>query len=435
MTKHEEIIKYIYSLKVGTKISVRTIANDLNVSDGTAYRAIKDSEEMGIVSTVPRVGTLRIEKLEKKNEEKLTFAEVDNIVNGSVLGGRDGLHKTLNKFIIGAMTVEGMKKYISPGNLLIVGNREEAQRLAIENGCAVLITGGFSCSDEIRNLANKKQLPIISCTYDTFTVATLINKAISENMIKKDIILVEDIMKTDTAHVKTDSTIGELKELMRKTRNAEFPVLDDNDKVVGIITIKDLKSDATDDSRVAEYMTKDPITVSPRTSVAYVAHIMIWEGIECIPVIAGKRLIGIVNLQEVMRALQSASKQPQIVETVDDIVLKGFNYINTNAGMKFTGKITPEMLNPIGTASWNSLTMLMSTAGTLVLTQKYHMDIAVDYFTVLFIKPVQVDSEIEINTNILDMGRNNSKIEIEITSGKKQQLVGKALLSAKILRK
>lgn len=86
MSKHEEIIKYIQSLKVGTKISVRSIANDLNVSDGTAYRAIKDAETLGIVSTIPRVGTVRIEKVEKKNIENLTYAEVVNIVEGSVLG-------------------------------------------------------------------------------------------------------------------------------------------------------------------------------------------------------------------------------------------------------------------------------------------------------------------------------------------------------------
>lgn len=88
MSKHEDIIKYIQGLKAGTKISVRSIANSLDVSDGTAYRAIKDAEALGIVSTIPRVGTVRIDKVEKKNIENLTFAEVVNIVEGSVLGGK-----------------------------------------------------------------------------------------------------------------------------------------------------------------------------------------------------------------------------------------------------------------------------------------------------------------------------------------------------------
>jgi predicted transcriptional regulator len=87
-TKHEQILQYIDSLPIGEKISVRQIAKELNVSEGTAYRAIKDAENKGYVSTIERVGTIRIERKKKENIEKLTFAEVVNIVDGQVLGGR-----------------------------------------------------------------------------------------------------------------------------------------------------------------------------------------------------------------------------------------------------------------------------------------------------------------------------------------------------------
>ena len=142
-TKHEQIIRYITSLEIGEKISVRQIAKHLHVSDGTAYRAIKEAENQGIVSTIERVGTIRIEKKKKENFERLSFAEVINIVDGQVLGGRDGLHKTLNRFLIGAMKLEAMMRYTEAGSLLIVGNRVKAHELAIEAGAAVLITGVF----------------------------------------------------------------------------------------------------------------------------------------------------------------------------------------------------------------------------------------------------------------------------------------------------
>ena len=41
-TKHNRIIEYIKQLEVGTRISVRKIAQQLGVSEGTAYRAIKE---------------------------------------------------------------------------------------------------------------------------------------------------------------------------------------------------------------------------------------------------------------------------------------------------------------------------------------------------------------------------------------------------------
>ncbi|RZI12152.1 HTH domain-containing protein, partial [Staphylococcus aureus] len=52
MTKHEQILYYIESLSIGSKISVRKIAKFLNVSEGTAYRAIKDADKMGMVATI-----------------------------------------------------------------------------------------------------------------------------------------------------------------------------------------------------------------------------------------------------------------------------------------------------------------------------------------------------------------------------------------------
>ncbi|MBL3614146.1 GntR family transcriptional regulator, partial [Bacillus sp. RHFS18] len=152
-TKHEQILSYIDSLPVGEKISVRRIAKEMKVSEGTAYRAIKEAENKGFVSTIERVGTIRIEQKKKENIEKLTYAEVVNVIDGQVLGGKAGLHKTLNKFVIGAMELDAMMRYTAAGNLLIVGNRINAHRQALEAGAAVLVTGGFNTDDSIIELA------------------------------------------------------------------------------------------------------------------------------------------------------------------------------------------------------------------------------------------------------------------------------------------
>ena len=192
-TKHDLILEYIESLPVGNRISVRSIAKELSVSEGTAYRAIKDAENVGLVSTIQRVGTIRIERKLKKHIERLTFGEVVRIIEGDVLGGASGLDKVLNKFVIGAMTKHAMERYITPGSLMIVGNRAEVQKLALEDGAAVLITGGFDTTPEIAQLADELAMPILRTSYDTFTVATMINRALSDQLIKKDIMLVSDI--------------------------------------------------------------------------------------------------------------------------------------------------------------------------------------------------------------------------------------------------
>jgi predicted transcriptional regulator len=433
MSKHEDIIKYILSLDIGTKISVRGVSNDLGVSEGTAYRAIKESESIGIVNTIPRVGTVRVEKLEKRNIDKLTFEEVVNIVDGTLLGGKNGVHKTLEKFVIGAMEVETITKYIYPGALLIVGNREEAQRLALENGCSVLITGGFGCSEDIEKLANEIELPVISCTYDTFTVASLINKAIFENNVKKDIILVEDIMESNPEYLTTSDTVKKLKELVYSTKHERYPVIDEDEKVVGIVTIKDIR-DNKEDELITKIMVKEPIVVMPTTTVAYAAHIMAWEGIKLCPVVIKKKLVGVVSREDVMKAMQLVFRQPHVGETMEDLILKNFEFESNKDTMHFWGEIIPEMLDSIGTASWNALNMLLSTMGTIILRQNSNTNVAIDSFTSTFMKPVQMGRVIDIYSEVIDRGRYYSKVEVSMYNINKE-LIAKALLSAKVLKR
>jgi predicted transcriptional regulator len=434
MSKHEEIINYIHSLKVGTKISVRRISSELGLSDGTAYRAIKEAENMGIVSTIPRVGTIRVAKVDKKNIENLTYAQVTNILDATILGGNEGINGSLNKFIIGAMNVEYISKYIGPGYLLIVGNREEVQQLALENEAAVLITGGFDCSAKIKNLANKKGIPVLSSSYDTFTVASMINKAIYESMIKKEIILVEDVMDVNVTCLMVTDTVATWKKLMAETNHERYPVLDENMKLIGIVTLRDLQGHNDEDELIGKIMNNDPISVTPKTTVAYAAHIMGWDGIKICPVVHKKKVVGVLTIEHVIRAMEFALRQPQVAETIEDLILNNFSCAHEGERLHFNGQIIPQMLDPIGTASWSSLNMLLSTMGIMALRQNNNINISVDSISTYFLKPVQIGNVIDIYTEILDKGRSFSKVEISMYNRNKEP-VAKAMISAKIYKK
>lgn len=431
-TKHEIIIEYIENLPIGSKISVRRVAKDLKVSEGTAYRAIKEAENIGLVSTMPRVGTVRIKKQSKENIEKLTFAEIVNIVEGNVLGGRAGLHKTLNKFIIGAMEIDAMVKYIEPDNLLIVGNRLEAQKMALEIGAAVLVTGGFDTSDEIKKIADRKELPIIQTTYDTFTIATLINRAIYDQLIKKDIVLVEDIVVKEPYYLTQTAKVSTWKRMVKETTHTRFPVVDDDMRVIGIVTSKDVAG-AEVFSAIEKHMTKNPDTVTLKTSLASVAHTMAWEGIELIPVVENRRLIGVVSRQDVMKALQQGQKQPQVSMTINDSVLSNFKEEEIPGGVKLSGKITPMMTNHIGGASSGALMTLLTNAAYAAFRKAKYLDTVTENITVYFFKPIQIETLIVVEARILDMGRKNGKVDLTIYC--QSNIVCKAMLSAQVLDK
>ncbi|AKP48104.1 MULTISPECIES: DRTGG domain-containing protein [Bacillus] len=434
-TKHEQILEYIEGLPIGEKISVRQIAKALNVSEGTAYRAIKDAETKGFVSAIERVGTIRIEKKKKENIEKLTYAEVVNIIDGQVLGGRAGLYKTLNKFVIGAMKLDAMMRYTGAGNLLIVGNRTQAHELALRAGAGVLITGGFDTEDHVKKLADELELPIISTSYDTFTVATMINRAIYDQLIKKEIILVGDTLTPveKTAYLTLSDTVGDYHEKNKKTGHGRFPVVDQQLKVVGIVTTKDIMGYESDVS-IEKVMTKKPLTVSQRTSVASAAHMMIWEGIEVLPVVDDQnKLQGIISRQDVLKALQMNSRQPQVGETIDDLITKQFDISTSNQEQSnvYKFEVTPQMTNQLGTISYGVFTTLVTEAANRALKAQKKGDHVVENMTIYYFKPVQLESMIEIHPKVLEAGRKFGKIDIEVFNENK--LVGKALLMVQMI--
>jgi len=434
-TKHEQILNYIDELQVGEKISVRQIAKALNVSEGTAYRAIKEAENKGYVSTIERVGTIRIERKKKENIEKLTYAEVVNIVDGQVLGGRAGLHKTLNRFVIGAMKLDAMMRYTGAGNLLIIGNRVRAQEHVLKAGAAVLITGGFDTEDHVKRLADELQLPIISTSYDTFTVAAMINRAIYDQLIKKEIVLVEDILTPlkDTIYLKTTDNVALWHQYNKDTLHGRFPVVDQSFKVQGMITSKDIIGKSMD-MTIDKVMTKHPMTVSGKTSVASCSHMMVWEGIEVLPVVdEANKLEGIISRQDVLKALQMNQRQPQIGETIDDIVTKhvllakGKNKGETT----FSCEVTPQMTNHLGTISYGVFTTIVSEAANRILRGFKKGDLVVENMTIYFIKPVQMDSVIEISPKILEVGRKFGKVDVEVFNH--GILVGKAMMMCQLI--
>lgn len=99
MSKHQEILEYLENLAVGKRVSVRSISNHLKVSDGTAYRAIKEAENRGIVETRPRSGTVRVAQKAKVNIEKLTYAELQGLVTHKLLQEQRDSARSLVNFL------------------------------------------------------------------------------------------------------------------------------------------------------------------------------------------------------------------------------------------------------------------------------------------------------------------------------------------------
>ncbi|WP_424768068.1 DRTGG domain-containing protein [Paenibacillus sp. sgz302251] len=437
-TKHEQILHYIQGLKIGTKISVRAIAKALGVSEGTVYKAFKEAESSGLVSTKERIGTVRIDRKRREALDQLTFGEVAEIVEGKLFGGADGLDKTLHKFVIGAMELEAMLRYIDESSLLIVGNRVGAHRCALEEGAGVLITGGFEPSPEVIKLADERSLPIISSRHDTFTVASMINRAMYDRLIKRKIMLLEDIVTFSRPAdvLQVGHTNSDFHRLSRETGYSRFPVVDERSRVVGMMTAKDAIG-SPEDSPVEKLMTKQPITAAPNITVTSAAHTMAAEGIDLLPIVdRHRKLLGVVTRQEVLDAMRFAGKQPESGETFEDLMWAGFMASPSvsgqdELGIVYKGTTTPQMSGALGMVSEGLLATLMTQAARRMIRETAKRDYLLESITTYFVRPVHIDSEIKIIPRALEMSRKFTKLEIEVIDS--QGLAAKAMLTAQMI--
>lgn len=418
MTKHEQILNYIESLSVGSKISVRKIAKVLDVSEGTAYRAIKDAGQLGIVATIDRVGTVRIEKRNRDNIDNLTFNEIANIVEGQILGGKKGLGKTVSKFAIGAMELQDILKYIGSHTLLIVGNRADVQMEALKRDTAILITGGFQPSKEVVEYANEHELPIISSSYDTFLVANIINRAMYNQKIRKEILVVEDIVKpiNELSVLFDYMKINDYKKLANDTGHTRFPIVNEDFKLVGIVTSREIIN-MNEEDELGKIMTRNPLSVKLTNTVASCAHMMIWEGIELLPVTNNnKKAIGVINRQDVLKSMQLLGRQPQIGDTINDQIAKHIT-INSNG---ITVDVSPLVTNHYGTLSKAVFVGIIEETIRHEMRKYKKGNVMIENLNIVYIKTVPIESSIDVHYEMLDVGRNFAKLEVTMINNKEK---------------
>lgn len=155
---------------------------------------------------------------------------VKNVVNtlaGQMLVG-DELQELRGHVRVAAMHHETMEARIESGNIVMVGNRTEAQETALRVGVSALVlTGGATLSASLLAQAREKGIVIISTDYDTFTTARLLPLSVP----------VESIMKAgEIVSFQEDDLLTEVKHKMLETRYRNYPVLDEQERVVGMIS-------------------------------------------------------------------------------------------------------------------------------------------------------------------------------------------------------
>lgn len=131
------------------------------------------------------------------------------------------------KIIVYAMSPEHIGDKISKGDIIIVGDRTDAQLDAMDKDVSlIIVTGGFEVDKEVIEKAKKTSTTIISTNYNTFMAGRLLPQAvpISHIMSKHNLVTFD-----------LEDTVDEVQKIMAMSRFRSYPVLNNIRKVVGSI--------------------------------------------------------------------------------------------------------------------------------------------------------------------------------------------------------
>ena len=424
MSKHQEILAYLENLPIGKRVSVRSISNYLGVSDGTAYRAIKEAENRGIVETRPRSGTVRV-KSKKVVLEHLTYKEIADITGSEVLAGEKGLEKEFNKFSIGAMTEQNILRYLNEGGLLIVGDRTQIQILALENENAVLVTGGFEVDPEVLKLANRIEIPVLRTKHDTYTVATMINRALSNIQIKTDILTVEQVYRASHEYgfLHDTDTVRDYLDLVRRNRTSRFPVVNQHQMLVGVVTMRDA-GDKSPLTTLDKVMTRKIFMTGLSANIANISQRMIAEDFEMIPVVRGNQtLLGVITRRDIMEKMSRSqiSSLPTFSEQVGQKLHRQEDI--------FSFTVEPFMLEQNRVLANGVLTEIITRITQQLMTRN-SQSLIVDQMMIHFFQAVQIDDVLQIRPRIIHQTRRTAVIDYDIYLD--SLFVAKATITVKI---
>ena len=122
---------------------------------------------------------------------------------------------------------------------------------------------------------------------------------------------VEDIMSSPVYVVKPNDTVAHARNLMLKHKINTLVAADDDEQLLGIVTMSDLsrkkaqsgpmwKKRPVDDVFINRVMTESPLTIYPGASIAQATNMLLENNISSLPVM-NKKLVGIVTRMDIVK--------------------------------------------------------------------------------------------------------------------------------------
>lgn len=160
-------------------------------------------------------------------ESKTTYENIVETIEGKMVLGNHQECVNKGKVIVATANGSTLKETVEDGDVVVLADKVESQKVSIENGASCLII----CLDanvdaEIIELAKKHNCSIIKTKNNSYVTARLLNQSVPIASLMKD---------GNITMFEETEFVDDVKATVAETRHREFPIVDEAGHFKGVI--------------------------------------------------------------------------------------------------------------------------------------------------------------------------------------------------------
>lgn len=216
------VISQNVSMYRALEILKRTNSNSLSIVD--------ENEDLVGIASISNITTSYMEVWDDMilGRAGTTMDNLIEVLSAKVIYLPDDPKPMTGRMVVYAMGPENIGDKVQPNDIVVVGDRRDAQLDCIKKSVSILIlTGGSSMDDDVLDLAKEANICVLSTEYSSFMSARLLPQAIPvSHIMTKDNLMVFHL----------ENYVEDIKGVMAQTRYRAYPVMDEAGKICGSVS-------------------------------------------------------------------------------------------------------------------------------------------------------------------------------------------------------
>ncbi|MBO1265723.1 putative manganese-dependent inorganic diphosphatase [Proteiniclasticum sp. SCR006] len=215
---------------ISSEITLKMAWNIMRMNNVKSIPVVDENETLNGIVSVSNVTESYMDVWDNMilGKSKVTVNNLLDTLTGQLLHlDKDRKHFYGKIYALSASPDE-VNKTIEEGDIVITGNRRDSMEGAVERKVSlIIITGSGDMDEDLLERAKENRITVINTPYDTYTTSRLISQSVPVNYV---------MTKENIMYFSSDDYIGDIRNTMAETRFRSYPVVSEENKVVGTIS-------------------------------------------------------------------------------------------------------------------------------------------------------------------------------------------------------